>query len=371
MRGELIFLYKKGILLIVKKISIVSILLTASLLTSCGAAKTSDDINESVIPSETTAQETTAATTAETTARQRMTTATTTAETSETTEETTETSASAAPSETVTVYSLSDDQLQDVYINEYVKVSTAFADDEYRQYNPWGAVYPVLTIDSDDAERINSEIEEMASRYPNGYTVDLHFDIIPYTDTIFTLVVHEYQENAKVVYHPYVIDTATGHQLTNSEILEMTGVDEDTFRETALGSLMDFYTDNNLLGEQVFVNGELTVSDELQAYMDEHNYSFDTILSEENISSDMPMFPDHDGNLLIAPKVLFSDGYDHVVLNLNGEFINRSGFPGGDYVPFEGIHVGFDWIAMTIYTEEYIDGEDESVKLYWDGERFI
>ena len=95
------------------------------------------------------------------------------------------------------------------------------------------------------------------------------------------------------------------------------------------------------------------------------------LISEGNINNDMPIFLDHEGNLLIAPKMLYTDGYDHSILDLNGTYPSRSEAICMAYTPAEGISVRFDHESRTIVFEQYTEGEEEYIRTYWNGEEFV
>lgn len=125
---------------------------------------------------------------------------------------------------------LSDDISPKEDVNKNVTESSP--DGEYvhkKMYvpNTCGYVSPVpeLTIDSDDARKINSELESSART--SEYNMYYRYLVSENYLTIFIYSGH----TGGGYYKIYTLDTTTGKRLTNTEILALYSVDVDTFFE--------------------------------------------------------------------------------------------------------------------------------------------
>jgi hypothetical protein len=146
--------------------------------------------------------------------------------------------------------------IENVPITEYVDATTIGVG--------YGATYPTLKFETEDAVRINAEVLALAEEIEEYSYTSLRFQIIENTDTVFTLLVIMSGEDDYHEYHPYVIDSSTGTLLSNEEILSMAGVDPSSLHDRAVTSIQDafndLFTSNEFSytgGNPMYVNGEV------------------------------------------------------------------------------------------------------------------
>ena len=335
-----------------KKKKVLAILMAGAMLVSCAKAP------------EETAEETTKETTV----------ATTTAE--ETTEETTAApTATPTPRPTATPTPVPSPTpvpepvlIENVPITEYVDATTIGVG--------YGATYPTLKFETEDAARINAEVLALAEEIDEYDAVALNFQIIQNTDTVFTLLVVRSGESDFHEYHPYVIDSSNGTQLSNEEIMSLAGVDPSSLHDRAVTSIQDAFnemftaSENSFTGgNPMYVNGE--VCDDgwpegrtADYFTDQDCY--ESTFSEETLNPDMPMFLDADLNLILTSTVFTTGGSSavNVVYNLEGSFLGSYG--SSHEIPYD--------YQLTFYQETmYLTIRDRSTDtctdlIYEDGE---
>lgn len=291
-----------------KKRNILAILLaTALLFSSCGKApeesaeETTEETTTTTV--EETAEETTAAPTATPTPRP---TATPTP----------------VPSPTPVPEPV---LIENVPITEYVDATTIGVG--------YGATYPTLKFETEDAVRINAEVLALAQEVEEYSYTSVTFDVIQNTDTVFTLLVIKSGEGDYHGYYPYVIDSSTGNQLSNEEIMQIAGVDPSQLHDLAVTSVQDAFNDlftaseNSFTGgNPMYVNGEVCDDgwpDDITAeYFTRQDY-YESTFSDETLNVDMPMFLDSECNLILSSTVFSTGGgsFFEVVYNLEGSFL--------------------------------------------------
>lgn len=258
--------------------------------------------------------------------------------------------------------------IENVPITEYVDATTIGIG--------YGATYPTLKFETEDAVRINAEVLALAEEIEEYSYTSLRFQIIENTDTVFTLLVIMSGEDDYHEYHPYVIDSSTGTLLSNEEILSMAGVDPSSLHDRAVTSIQDafndLFTSNEFSytgGNPMYVNGE--VCDDgwpegrtADYFTDQDCY--ESTFSEETLNPDMPMFLDADLNLILTSTVFTTGGSSavNVVYNLEGSFLGSYG--SSHEIPYD--------YQLTFYQETmYLTIRDRSTDtctdlIYEDGE---
>lgn len=189
---------------------------------------------------------------------------------------------------------------------------------------PYGSIFfcyhiPQINYPSDEISDFNEKISEYYEKLAdeqidyekeNGYMSigDISY-IYGVKDNIVSVVMREsYAEYYGVTYKVYNIDLKTGKELSDSEVLELMGVDEDGFRES-VRSAIQLYIDN-------------TTADGEDYYHDEYSdKAIADSLSDESISKARP-YVNIDGKLCAVTQMLLLGGvnsFDQPICLENGE----------------------------------------------------
>lgn len=258
--------------------------------------------------------------------------------------------------------------IENVPITEYVDATTIGVG--------YGATYPTLKFETEDAARINAEVLALAEEIEEYDAVALNFQIIQNTDTVFTLLVVRSGESDFHEYHPYVIDSSNGTQLSNEEIMSLAGVDPSSLHDRAVTSIQDAFnemftaSENSFTGgNPMYINGEVCDDgwpEGLTAEFFTNQVYYESTFSEDTLNPDMPMFLDADCDLILTSTVFSTGGamgFD-VVYNLEGSFL-------GSYASDHDIPCDY---RLTYYQETmYLTIRDRSTDtctdlIYEDGE---
>ena len=100
---------------------------------------------------------------------------------------------------------------------------------------------PQIDLDSDSAASINSSIlRELSNGFNEGYTAwyqTVEYRVFWVNDSVFSLVISYTTDYWDGVYRAYTFDALHGTSLTNAEILELAGLDDDSFCEQATAAV--------------------------------------------------------------------------------------------------------------------------------------
>lgn len=183
---------------------------------------------------------------------------------------------------------------------------------------------PKINIDSDEADKVNSEIyancmgniNEELSTMEDGCSpvlVDVSYSTYVYGDVLSIVIEQRLDWDDYIAYQVYNVDIHTGKQLRNSELLGLVNIDQDTFINTARSCVYDRFK-----GE--VQNYKNHVEEVLSLYKDTVN--------SDNIEINMPVFLDNDGNINIIATIysVAGDGYEYIIntsLNRNAPIANQ------------------------------------------------
>lgn len=182
--------------------------------------------------------------------------------------------------------------ISDLYAMTLVDESTEFS---------WEVSYhvPQINCDSEDARRINKEIDEEYSRIideeldsqQNGYSFTCEYikwELISNGQYTFTLIITSGYPSDCRYYTLYNFNALTGKEISNKEILEQFGLSADEFvamaKETA---------------------GNIFLA-RAEAFGETDNYVqrlLDGTVSDENIHKNMPLFVNENGTLCIITPI--------------------------------------------------------------------
>jgi len=159
----------------------------------------------------------------------------------------------------------------------------------------FGQRFYIPQIESDSQEIINLNKQIIEDAKENEYT-DIDFELYSARDGLISIVINYNYDGWGGQYKVYTIDLAGGHVLTNSEIIEQSGINIDDFtkiaREGTLNYLNSNYSDEN---NQVVIDGKINedLDETFKQYVADN-------LSDKTLSADkMIMFIDSEGNLCI------------------------------------------------------------------------
>ncbi len=259
---------------------------------------------------------------------------------------------------------------ENVRINDFINLTAYDA--------CWGIVYPTLTLGTEDSDRINSEIADLANRLRSEGSASLGFYLIQNTDSIFTILMVESCENDFIRYYPYVIDSSTGAAVTNEQMLEMVEVDPEDVYELASDSLHSAFNNYYMNesagitnGNPMFVEGVINDSGWAEGMTAEYYTSqeeFAATFSEDRLNAGMAMFLDENCNLVLCSRT-FTDGggtCTYHLYNLDGVFLKM--FESSNRLNFNSMYF---FAADTLRMLRRDDGADTYTTYYYDGNEFV
>lgn len=221
-------------------------------------------------------------------------------------------------------------------IEQYVSAGVIYDNED-----AWENIaYPILNFDTEDAQRINTEVMEMAEHAQETYGTNMTFSVIQNSDNLLTVLVREGGEMDYGAFHPYVIDVNSGRQLTNEQILDIAGVDGSRIHDLATDAIMDglnyYYMNTGTYysnGNPMFVDGEVSLDGwtvDITAEEISSRPGYTDTFSDETLNEDMDMFLDREGNLILTSRIgVWSTGPNCRIYDLNGgQFMTFSSSDG-------------------------------------------
>lgn len=220
--------------------------------------------------------------------------------------------------------------------NQIKKVSKLEENKEivYSSYSKYSDEYsysiPYININSDDANKINKEIEvyykslveEELKNESEGFSVIMvNIKYNSYiNDNILSLVVSSEYPNDCVYYKVYNLDIYTGTVVTNSDIINLKNMTESKFLDT----LKELYENEFVSAygsKEKFISNMRNApagwtEDELQEQSKFYEDQFNKTTSTDNYSIQTPIFLNENGKLcVIAPiySMAGADLYYHII----------------------------------------------------------
>lgn len=206
------------------------------------------------------------------------------------------------------------DKNKDVVYTSYEKKA-----DEYTYSIPY------INIDSEDAKKINEEIEDYyvtlaekgVKSDTEGLSVITHkIEYNAYTNgEILSLIIISYYDNDYVQYRAYNINMYKGKIVTNSDLIALKKISKEDF----LKQLEELYEKKfiSLYGsKEEFDSGSNSRITELQKLYEE---AYSQTISEENYSIETPIFLNKDGKISAIAKIYSLAGamYYYHILDTN------------------------------------------------------
>ena len=159
---------------------------------------------------------------------------------------------------------------------------------------------PQLRCKTPDALRINEEITEefggiveemrdILAQNCSVYCYRIDYEVFRCEDYLALLVYSEYPNDC-VYYRVYTIDCVTGARVTNSELLSYVGVHEGEFLTLAKKRAVEVF-------DEKYAGMSADMLDSAAAEQREFS------ASDENINTDMRMFLDEDGRLMLISAI--------------------------------------------------------------------
>jgi len=196
---------------------------------------------------------------------------------------------------------------------------------------------PSLRSDSEDAETVNSEINELTDSLtadPNCIGAD--FIYFRNTDLIFSFLITAHMADGSCSYRCYTFDTTEGTRLTNEEIMELTGTDEDNFYTYAVDAVIGFIS-SEYGSNEIFTSEGLNTESALGQAVAESDAvaeAYSRTFSYDTLNTSMKIFPNSDGTLCyITDIVSAEDGttYQHAITSTGKEIASApSSLMAGD-----------------------------------------
>lgn len=113
----------------------------------------------------------------------------------------------------------------------------------YEAYKVENNIFPVINLQGEDVKRINKEIVELYDTKNEISNFQYMYNVSE--DTFSILIINNiYIDNVKYInYKSYIIDLNTMKELTNEEIYNKFGIDEETLRVFVSSKFLNYYAD--------------------------------------------------------------------------------------------------------------------------------
>lgn len=204
----------------------------------------------------------------------------------------------------------------------------------YSSYSNFSSEYsysiPYINIDSDDANKINREIEEYykplieeeLEHEAEGRSVTMIS--IKYNayinDNVLSLVIsHEFDVVGCIYYKVYNLDIYNGNIITNSDLVKAKNMTESEFIE----NLKEIHKDKfvNIYGskEEYVARFYNSTESEKQENSEEYEIQFGRTTSSDNCSIETPIFLNDDGKISVIVNIYALVGGDsyYYIINTN------------------------------------------------------
>ena len=173
-----------------------------------------------------------------------------------------------------------------------------------------GFYMPKLRADSEDAEIINNEISDLTNSLTgNEECIGADFIYFRNTDLIFSILITAHMSDGSCSYRCYTFDTTEGTRLTNEEILELAGIEEDDFYTLAADAVIGFIS-SGYGSTDIFSPEGLNADSPLGqavAASDAVAEAYSRTFSSENLNTNMSIFPDSDLGLCYIADIVSAD----------------------------------------------------------------
>ena len=212
----------------------------------------------------------------------------------------------AAPPAYTPIETLSPENYPTGYVanaNIWVDVITSQRDEETAVF-----YIPKLRADSEDAERINSEIADLStSLIENTSCKGADFIYFRNSDMVFSILITAYMDDGSSSYKSYTFDTTEGTEFTNTDILTFVELSEEGFYNYACGAVRKLLSSEDSAGNDTFIEGELNPESDLASLIgssDDALGAYYDSFSETNINTEMDLFIDETGSICFISNII-------------------------------------------------------------------
>ena len=167
---------------------------------------------------------------------------------------------------------------------------------------------PQITEDTEDAAEINDSI---MNDYMNDIYSNVSYCVFWPNEEVVSILIDYNFEGWAGMYRSYTYNAATGHRLTNSEILDLAGIEDSTFREMAIIAVGNMLNENALVTPYVpvIVDGDVNpdwvnaLDFPVHGDYDQNMVYVQMAMDAIDINTDIEMFINQDGHIMFWRKI--------------------------------------------------------------------